>query len=82
LVVKNVIMTSSAIKKEVEDYLPLLSDRQQKLVLEMIKTFLNLDDKTKRISKKQYNLEIVEAAERIEKGKFFSHDEVILELSK
>jgi hypothetical protein len=36
-------MTSTAIKKQVDSYLPLLTSKQQNLVLEMIKTFLNVD---------------------------------------
>ena len=51
-------MTSTAIKKQVDSYLPLLTSKQQSLVLEMIKTFLNVDSDTKRITKKQYNKEI------------------------
>jgi len=70
-------MTSSALRKEVEDYLPLLSDRQQKLVLEMIKNFLNLDENTKRISKKQYNEEIAAAVESIKNGTFITHEEAL-----
>ena len=50
-------MTSIAIKKQVDSYLPLLTSKQQNLVLEMIKTFLNVDSDTKRITKKQYNKE-------------------------
>jgi len=61
-------MTSAAIKKQVNNYLPLLSDNQQTLVLEMIKSFLNVDKDTRRISRKQYNKEINEAVARIEKG--------------
>jgi hypothetical protein len=54
-------MTSTAIKKQVDSYLPLLTSKQQNLVLEMIKTFLNVDSDTKRITKKQYNKEINDA---------------------
>jgi hypothetical protein len=39
----------------------LLTSKQQNLVLEMIKTFLNVDSDTKRITKKQYNKEINDA---------------------
>ena len=74
---KIIIMTSSALRKEVEDYLPFLSDRQQKLVLEMIKNFLNLDENTKRISKKQYNEEIAAAVESIKNGTFITHEEAL-----
>jgi hypothetical protein len=75
-------MSTAAIKKQVDDYLPLLSTKQQTLVLEMIKSFLNLDNETKRISKKQYNKEIDEAVERIDNGDFVSHKDALKELSK
>jgi hypothetical protein len=75
-------MTSTAIKKQVDSYLPLLTSKQQNLVLEMIKTFLNVDSDTKRITKKQYNKEINDAVARIEKGESVSHVDVLKELSK
>jgi hypothetical protein len=75
-------MTSTAIKKQVDSYLPLLTSKQQNLVLEMIKTFLNVDSDTKRITKKQYNKEINDAVTRIEKGDSVSHNDALKELSK
>ena len=75
-------MTATTIKKQVDSYLPLLSDKQQTLILEMIKTFLNVDKDAKRITRKQYNKEINEAVDRIEKGNSVSHKEAIKELSK
>jgi hypothetical protein len=75
-------MTSTAIKKQVDSYLPLLTSKQQNLVLEMIKTFLNVDSDTKRITKKQYNKEINDAVIRIEKGESVSHSDALKELSK
>jgi hypothetical protein len=75
-------MTSTAIKKQVDSYLPLLTSKQQNLVLEMIKTFLNVDSDTKRITKKQYNKEINDAVGRIEKGESVSHNDALKELSK
>ena len=75
-------MTTTAIKKQVDNYLPLLSNKQQTLILEMIKSFLNVDIDTERISKKQYNKEINEAVSRIEEGNFVSHKDAIKELSK
>jgi hypothetical protein len=75
-------MTSTAIKKQVDSYLPLLTSKQQNLVLEMIKTFLNVDSDTKRITKKQYNKEINDAVTRIEKGESVSHNDALKELSK
>lgn len=75
-------MTTTAIKKQVDSYLPLLSSKQQELVLEMIKSFLNLEKSTERISRKQYNKELNDAVARIEKGNFVSHKEAIKDLSK
>jgi hypothetical protein len=75
-------MTTTAIKKQVDNYLPLLSARQQALVLEMIKSFLDVDSDIKRITRKQYNKELDEAVTRVENGNFFSHKDAVKELSK
>ena len=75
-------MTTTAIKKQVDNYLPLLSSKQQTLVLEMIKSLLNVDSEFKSLTRKQYNKEIKDAVNRIEKGISVSHKEAIQELSK
>jgi len=75
-------MTSATIKKQVDSYLPLLSSKQQVLVLEMIKSFLNVDPSTERITKKQYNKEVNEAVTRIDKGNAVKHKDALKELSK
>lgn len=75
-------MTATAIKKQVNNYLPLLSAKQQTLILEMIKSFLNVDKDTKRITRKQYNKEINDAVARIEKGNSVSQKDALKELSK
>jgi len=75
-------MTTTAIKKQVDNYLPLLSDKQQALILEMIKSFLNVEKDPKRITRKQYNKEINDAVARIEKGNSVAHKDVLKELSK
>ena len=75
-------MTATAIKKQFDGYLPLLSDKQRTLLLEMVKSFLNVDTNSKRITKKQYNKEINEAVARIEKGNFVSHKDALKELSE
>ena len=74
-------MTTAAIKKQVDNYLPLLSSKQQVLVLEMIKGFLNVDDEPKRISRKQYNKELNDAVACIEKGNSVSRKDALKELS-
>jgi vacuolar-type H+-ATPase subunit D/Vma8 len=75
-------MTTTAIKKQVDNYLPLLSNKQQALVLEMIKNFLNVDKDVKRISRKQYNKELNDAVSRMEKGNSVSHKNALRELAK
>jgi len=75
-------MTAAAIKKQFDGYLPLLTVKQQTLLLEMAKNLLNIDKETKRISKKQYNKEINEAVTRIENGEFITHQDALKELAK
>lgn len=75
-------MTSTTIKKQLDEYLPLLSNKQQALLLEMVKSFLNIDKDVKRITRKQYNKELDEAVDRIEKGNFVAHEDVVKQLSK
>lgn len=75
-------MTPAAIKKQVDNYLPLLSAKQQGLILEMIKGFLNVDDGAKRITRKQYNKEVNAAVSRLDKGEFVSQKDALKELSK
>jgi hypothetical protein len=75
-------MTATAIKKQVDNYLPLLSAKQQTIVLEMIKSLLNVDKDAKRITRKQYNKEINDAVARIEKGNSVSQKDALKELSK
>jgi hypothetical protein len=75
-------MSNTTLKKQFDNYLPLLSSKQQALVLEMVKSFLNVDSDAKRTTKKQYNKELDEAVARIEKGNFVSHKNALKELSK
>jgi vacuolar-type H+-ATPase subunit D/Vma8 len=75
-------MTSTSIKKQFDGYLPLLTNKQQTLVLEMVKNFLNIDTDVKRITRKQYNQEIDEAVNRVEDGNFVTHEDALKELSK
>lgn len=75
-------MTSTTFKKQLDEYLPLLSNKQQALLLEMVKCFLNIDADDKRITRKQYNKEINEAVDRVEEGNFVTQEKTIKELSK
>lgn len=75
-------MTSTTFKKQFDGYLPLLTSKQQALVLDMVKSLLNIDNDVTRISRKQYNKEIDEAVDRVEDGNFVTHEETMKELSK
>lgn len=75
-------MTSAALKKQFDGYLPLLTNKQQSLLLEIVKSFLNVDKEAKRVTRKQYNKEINEAVARIENGNFVKHEDALKELSK
>ncbi|WP_298147456.1 hypothetical protein [Flavobacterium sp.] len=75
-------MTTTAIKKQVEDYHPMLSTKQQALVLEMIKSLIQVDNEPKRMSRKQYNKELNEAVTRIDNGNAVSHKEALKEIAK
>ena len=48
-------MAATQVKKELTTYLPLLSDRQQEILLDMVKNFLHIDKKEKNITIEKYN---------------------------
>lgn len=75
-------MTTSAIKKQVDNYLPLLPKGQQSLVLEVIKSLIEEVSSSDRINKNQYNKEIDAAVARMDAGDFVSHEDALDELSK
>lgn len=75
-------MTTTVVKQQLENYLPLLSVKQQSLLLDMAKQFLHITDEDKRISKKQYNKELNEAVSRIERGTSVSHEDALKRLDK
>jgi DNA-directed RNA polymerase specialized sigma subunit len=75
-------MTATALKKELSTYLPLLSARQQELVLNMVKNILHVDDREKRVSIEQYNTEIEAALKDAKQRHGVSHDDVIKQSRK
>jgi hypothetical protein len=75
-------MTTTALKKELSTYLPLLSERQQTLVLDMVKNFLHVDGKEVRMSVEQYNNEIEKALKESKQGKVVSHQDVLKQSKK
>ena len=75
-------MTSVAIKKQLNNYIPLLTNKQQALLLEMVKNILQVDNAEKRISVKQYNKEIAEAEKQILAGKYTNQSDFEKESDK
>ena len=75
-------MTSVAIKKQLNNYIPLLTNKQQALLLEMVKNILQVDNSEKRISVKQYNKEIAEAEKQIATGKYTTQADLEKESAK
>jgi hypothetical protein len=69
-------MTSIALKKELNSYLPLLTQKQQALLLDMVKNILQVEPSNQRISLKQYNKEIAEAEKQIAKGRFTTQEDL------
>ncbi|MDT8887915.1 hypothetical protein PQG44_09520 [Aquirufa sp. LEPPI-3A] len=74
-------MTTSAIKKQVDNYLPLLPKGQQTLVLEVIKSLVEEHNTSERIDHDQYNEEIDAVLVRMDAGDFVSHERALDELS-
>ncbi len=79
---KTSLMTKTALKKQLDSYLPLLTSKQQELLLEMVKNILHVDSSDQRISIKQYNKEILESEKQIKKGNFTTQENVEKESEK
>ena len=88
-------MTTAAIKEQFDGYLPVWTNKQQELLLKIVKNFLNVDKDEIRITRKQYNKEIIDAVyanekafllidavARIEKGNSVKNEVALKELSK
>ena len=68
---------ASALDKELFSYFIQLNEAEKKSVLQMLKTFLQRrTEETSRISIEQYNKEIDEALEEIEKGNYITQEEM------
>ncbi len=75
-------MTSTQVKKQLDTYLPLLTFRQQEILLEMVKNILQIDKKEKRITVDQYNDELNASLKQIETGEMVSHKDVVKQSKK
>jgi len=71
---------TTAIDKELYSYIELLDVKQKQSLLSVIKSFLNpLERHT--ISLEEYNKELEDSEAEIDRGEFYTHDEVV-EMSK
>jgi len=75
-------MSPITIKRELNSYLPLLTIKQQGLLLEMVKNILQVEPAEKRISIKQYNKEIKASLKQAKEGKTISHTQLLKEMEK
>jgi hypothetical protein len=75
-------MSTAQIKRELNDYLPLLSAKQQALLLEMVKNILQVEPQQKRISVKQYNKELDASIKQAKEGKTITHAQLLKEMEK
>lgn len=75
-------MTTIQIKKQLNSYLPLLSMQQQELLLDMVKNILLIDEREKKISVAEYNVEIEESLKQINEGNYKTQKEVIEMIKK
>ncbi|MDP2385020.1 MAG: hypothetical protein Q8M29_01495 [Bacteroidota bacterium] len=75
-------MTATAIKKQLDNYLPLLSLPQQELLLQMAKSLLHVETKDQRVSVKQYNKELKASEKQIAEGKFTTQADLEKESEK
>jgi hypothetical protein len=69
-------MKGASRKKELINYLPFLTEKQQELLLDMAKSILHVDPSNQRISVRQYNKEIAQAEKEIANGAFTTQEDL------
>ena len=67
---------AQVIDKQIIDFLQLLGKEEKKTILGFIKSVVKIKEQPKRISIKQYNIEIDEAMARIDAGEYITQEEV------
>jgi predicted transcriptional regulator len=69
---------ATVLDKEMFNYFTQLNEAEKKSIVQMLKTFLkSKQQQPVRISIEQYNKEIEEAMQEIERGETYSHEEVV-----
>jgi predicted transcriptional regulator len=76
-------MATQAIDEQMAEYFMQLNNAEKKSVVQLIKTFLKArHDAPGRISIEQYNRELDEAEAEIERGEFYTQEQVEEEMKK
>jgi predicted transcriptional regulator len=72
-------MATSAIAEEMNTYFLQLSEAEQKSVVQLLKTFVHnrASEQDEPIDIEQYNKDIDESLSEIERGEFYTHEQVI-----
>jgi hypothetical protein len=72
---------ASALDKELIHYFTRLNEPQKKSLLEMMKSFLRLgDEQMQPVTTEQYNKDLDEAMERINRGEFITLEDLEKEM--
>lgn len=74
-------MVITSIDKELIQYFTLLDESQKQSLLQVIKTFLKSPgEQGENITMEQYNIEVDEAMERVNKGEFTTFEDLEKEI--
>jgi hypothetical protein len=74
-------MAAPSLDSEFMQYWLKLTMPEKQSLLSVAKTYVHLKEETYPVSIEQYNLELAEAMTRVDKGEFFTQDQVV-EMSK
>jgi len=75
-------MEASSIDNELMHYWTKLTIVQKESVLNVLKSFVAPDEATEQIDIEQYNKELAEAEAEIERGEFYTQEEVVQTIKK
>lgn len=70
-------MKAGLIEREMASYFMRLNEAEKKSVLAMIKTFIQSRENNSAADIDEYNNEIDAAIAEVEKGEFYTHEEVV-----
>ena len=80
--IKTIHMKTNNLRRELDKYIPLLTAREQTILLEMAKGLLQVEPKAKRISVDKYNEELEASIKEAREGKVISHEDLLKDMKK